>query len=80
MRKQPSNHYSAFKQLLILFTIVSWIAFAYFFITGESKTFFHVNGYGLQSHGILNGFTSLLTVVFFSILFLIAYFPSKKKD
>jgi hypothetical protein len=78
MRKQ-TDHSGAFRQLLIVFSIISWIAFVYFFITEESRVFFQVNNYGLESMGVVNSFTTFITAVIFTILLLISFFPAKKK-
>jgi hypothetical protein len=78
MRKQ-TDHKGAFRQILIVFSIISWIAFLYFFKTEESSAFFHVYKYGLESRGVVNSFSTFITAVIFTILLLISFFPAKKK-
>jgi uncharacterized membrane protein len=78
MRKQ-TNHTDAFRQILILFVIVSWIAFLYFMLTGTSGKFFQVNTYGIAGTGIVNAFTTFIAAIFFSIILLLDFIYSRKK-
>jgi hypothetical protein len=79
MRKQPKDHYGAFNQILILFTVISWITFLYFIYTGKSEKFFHVNNYGNASIGILNTFTTFIVAILFTFLLFVNYRKSKNK-
>lgn len=82
MRKPPTDYLGAFRQLWLMLTIISWVAFIYFLLTGESSHMLQVSKYGSVGVGTANAFSALIVALFSTLLlvFLFVPFKSKKKD
>lgn len=79
MRKPSTDHLGAFRQIWLLLTLLSWVAFIYFLITGETQSMLQVSKYGKVSMGTANVFSSLVVSLFSTLLLIFVFLPSKTK-
>lgn len=80
MRKQPTDYLGAFRQLWLMLTIISWVAFIYFLLTGENSHMLQVSKYGSVSIGTANAFSALIVALFSTLLLLFLFVPFKSKS
>lgn len=80
MRKQPTDHLGGFRQLWFLLTIISWLAFIYFLLTGESSHMLQVSKYGSVGVGTANAFSALIVALFSTLLLIFLFVPFKSKN
>jgi hypothetical protein len=79
MRKPPNDYLGAFKQIWLLLTLLSWGAFVYFLLTGDTSSMIQVSRYGSVGLGTANVFSALIVALFSSLLLIFLFIPSKKK-
>jgi hypothetical protein len=76
MRKKYTDYLGAFRQLWVMLTLLCWLAFVYFLITGESGSLLQVSRYGRASMGSANVFSSLIASLISSLLLIFLFVPS----
>lgn len=79
MRKQPTDYLGAFRQLWFVLTIVCWIGFVYFLVTGDSSTMLQVSRLGTVGIGTANVFSALIIALFSTLMLVFLFLPSKTK-
>ena len=79
MSKQPTDYLEAFRQLWLLLTIVCWVGFVYFLITGDSSTMLQVSRHGQVGIGTANVFSALIISLFSTLMLIFLVIPSKTK-
>jgi uncharacterized BrkB/YihY/UPF0761 family membrane protein len=79
MKRQPTDYLGAFRQLWMLLTILCWVAFVYFMVTGETGSMLQVSKYGRASMGSANVFSALTASLITTVILILLFLPSNNK-